>query len=427
MKLRLLTAAFLSVALLSGCNNSAVKSKPAVDCVKNPVESACILSLAKTTLAEIESPDDWITGAAEYAEALNSAGRVDDAHQILLQTEDRVDKIETSAKKITALNSIASGLISIDQRAASINLLDRALKLTEGIETESQRWDKRGKLISSKFKANSSLQILNSISDMPETTENLAAFKARTLKEVAETQSVSGQILDAKNTIDQMTMGLTYYKSTALSHVAQQALQHDQMKLAFKMLEEAEKIARSQTDGYFIAGAIREAGKAYLRAGETARALDLFKEAEVATLKGRTPQHRARSLSRIATSLSDCNMFENAKSLLRESIMRAEKETSEIMQPYAFYEIAGSAAFSGDFDTAQELLSRIADEPFGDATSLMGATQRDVAWGLAKHGKIREAIDLASSISTPRERIQALSRIIRIIHDEDMQALPRYL
>ena len=209
--------------------------------------------------------------------------------------------------------------------------------------------------------------------------------------------------------------------------MAELAFAADNDALAERLLTEADSIARAQDDGYFVAGALRDIGKAYYRGGNREIAMRYFTDAHAATGRAKSPQHKARSLSRVGTGLSDCGLYADAKRVIPAAREWAEQAKAPVFNNWAFYEIAGSAAFAGDFDTASELLAVIPDMKFSNATSLKAATQRDVAWGMARHGQLDGAVAMSTSIEKPRERVQALSRVVRLMVDPKMDAFPRYL
>ena len=157
------------------------------------------------------------------------------------------------------------------------------------------------------------------------------------------------------------------------------------------------------------------------------KALQLFDDAASLSDKARTPQHKARALSRIATVMADLGLEEHTVPYLRQAAVTAKTEASQAMRRYSFYEIVGSAYFANNSAVIADIMDDIPTAPFGSASSLRDATMRDIAWGLARHGDWDRAAAIARAIESPRERVQALSRLVRLIRNPDMNALPRYL
>ncbi len=186
-------------------------------------------------------------------------------------------------------------------------------------------------------------------------------------------------------------------------------------------------IARAQDNGYFVAGALRDIGFSYAVYGDAETANNYFSEAIAGSRNANSFQEKARSMSRIATRMADAGMTSETASMIAEATDLASQEESELFQQFSLYEIAGSAAFCGHFDTAQDLIEKIPSITFSSTASLKNSTIRDLAWGMAKHGDFVGAVKLANTIETKRERVQTLSRIARVILDPKMAAIARYL
>ena len=420
---------YVALLALTACASPAEDQAPPVADSMRVVDTrlAQVTSLATDTLATIESDNDWIQAATEIALALELAGRPRDAVDMLDRAATRAAALEDNVVRASAEALIIAALLDLGSDAAAAGNIANATRAAEAIDDDGKRWDALGKLAVLNARAGNIDAALTFAIGMPESDDNLASYKARTLHDIAPLQARENDIDAAVSTLSLMTMGLPYYRAAAASDVAIAADAAGRSADAEALLEEAAAIARGQTDGYFVAGALRHVAVAYSEIGDAPRASGFFAEALDASLSGASPQHRARAVSRAATSLADVGELEAAKSALPNAVDIARSETREPFQLWAFYEIAGSAAFAGDFEMAMELMEAVPPSFRFGANSLRAATERDVAWGLARHGRVDEAMALAVGIESPRESVQALSRIARVIDDPEMIALPRYL
>ena len=423
----LLTASAL-LALTAACAAPQASTEAlALTCPQNDVRQSCILGAAGTALAEIEDDRDWIAAAAEYALALDASSREAEARATLNTALDKTSAIADTGKQVAALLDIANAAAEIGASDLALQVIATGEGIVRQIGSEDKQVDLLGKFASAQAASGEIKQALAKAGALRGESENAASFKARTLREIAVHQAKAGDFSGAAQTISKITDGLTYYWSTARSDVAELAFAAGEKSLANRWLAEADKIARAQDDGYFIAGALRDIGKARYRGGEREAAMRYFEDAKDATANAKSAQHKARSLSRVGTGLADCGLYAEAQQVIPAARERADQAKSPIFKNFSFYEIAGSAAFAGDFNTANQLIALIPDMQFSNATSLKGATKRDVAWGLARHGQTQSGVVMASGIAKPRERVQALSRIVRLLAEPKMDAFPRYL
>ncbi|MEM6575100.1 MAG: hypothetical protein AAF736_12570 [Pseudomonadota bacterium] len=125
--------------------------------------------------------------------------------------------------------------------------------------------------------------------------------------------------------------------------------------------------------------------------------------------------------------MADIRRYPAARALLPEASKIAEQEPSEQLRLWSYYEICGSAAFAGDFQLANEVLSKIPTDIVLFGRPLYAAAQRDVVFGLLRHDRFDEGLAMASRIEPARERVQALSRMVGLLVDPGQPALPRYL
>ena len=382
---------------------------------------------ARGALTTVEGESDWVLAATELALGLYAQGQNDHAKTLVTTAQQRAGAIADPLTRATALTTVAETLIQMELFPGAAQVLREAQIAAHRVEDSKKQWDLRGKFIIAHAQTGEAAMAFESALAMPESDETLAAYKSRTLHDIAPIQARRGDLQGAQQTLSSITMGMSYYRVAATADVVSESYTKDTSAQLDTLLMDAIAMARAQTDGYFVAGALRHLAVAYAHMGNSDASKVLFLEALEASRKGVSPQHRARATSRVATSMADLGRFEAAARALPAAIALAREEDREPFRLFALYEIAGSAAFSGDLDTALALLKEIPGEfAFGNNT-LRWATQRDVAWGMARHGQWVQAVELATAIPSPRERIQALSRMLRLQADPDMVALPRYL
>lgn len=401
--------------------------QPANDCENNNLSAACLLVSGAAAFAEIDNDAHWITTASEFSVALHTDGQDQLARKYLQQAIEKVKSLDTPLAQISGAAEVGKAATEAGQNDIATGLVNWAESEATQLEDNAKRYDLVGKLASVEAAAGSANSALVKVHAFPETSDNHASFKARTYREIAVYQAQVGDFDAAEATIARMIMGLTYYQSTARSDVASLALKAGDQKRAMKLLKEAEAIAREQENGYFVAGALRDIGVVYERAGQNEKAQGYFEDAKAGARAANSNQEKARALSRIATSLADIEAYVDAQSIFAEALTFAKQAKSPLFENFCNYEIAGSAAFAGDFDIASSLAADLPETKFGSTTSLKAVTQRDIAWGLAKHGRLSDARQLIENIVPARERIMAISRIVRLLKDPKMEAFPRYL
>ena len=391
--------------------------------------TSCILAEVESILTGIDEHQTWTPVAIEFALALSSDGKQREALLVLAAAADRLERIDTDDQTATLLAELASVYHQIGEAPEVATAVAAGMALVQSLDSESKRLDLYAKFAVATAYAGQAEQAQVLLSEFPEPTDAaLNSYLARGMRELAAHQAAMGDFDAALETLASITMGLTYYRAIAGTDIASHAFDADRATLAFRLLGDAESVARAQENGYFRAGALRDIGAAYIRGtGNSDRAFEFYASAQEAALDAPSYQERARALSRIGTKMADDRLFAEAARLLPDAIALAEQEENEAMRNYAYYEIVGSAAFVGAFDVARPIVPNLPSDPFGSATSLRAAAERDVAWGMARHGQLSDALEVARSISPARERSQALCRIVRLLNDPDMKALPRYL
>lgn len=421
----------LAVTTVAGCNrdaglNTAVSMRTPV-CASSSTSQQCALEMAEALMGELTEDAVFLSVASEYALALYAAGRGSEAAAVLRQAVEKAVSIPEPDKAAAVLADIAASAGNMGDIALVMSAWKQGEVRIASIEAAVKKSDLSGKFLSARAATGDAAAAGMAALAMPEDSDDSASFKARTLREIAAHQAKAGNFDDAQVSLNEITMGLSYYAATAHSDVAAEAEKAGEFGLANQLLVKAEKRAREQDNGYFIAGALRDIASVYARLGDSETAMQMFEDAKQGARAAESYQEKARAMSRIGTSLADQKMFVQAAEVFPEAVQFAEQEEQASMRTYSFYEIAGSAAFSGDFALANQLIARLPDEEFLSADSLAAVAKRDLAWGLARHGMWNEAIQTASSISTRREKIQALSRLVRLSYNPDMEAVPRYL
>ncbi len=427
--LKALSAPALAASLLmAGCASVSESSQlsDAAEISEAGTLEAGLLADASSSLAEITKLGDWISASAEYAEALAAARRHGEAVALLMSAHQASLSLEP-ADRLKASITINQSLASIGAHDEAAVVDAAARETAASIESKTTRQDSFAKLATSVAASGDLAKALALVSALPQDESDLASLKARAYREIAEKAAGQGKFEVAEETISRITFGLPYYRAVARSDAAFHAIKQGGTELAQRLLDDAETLARADEDGYFAAGALRDTAKGWALLGDAEKSAQLFGEAVALTEGAKSPQQTARAISRIATVMADVGMGDMAGPYLMQSIATNRTEPSDVMRKYSFYEIAGSTAFTGDFAAARGLLPEVPDETFGSAGSLRDATSRDIAWGEARHGKLEQAAKTARAIMSPRERVQALSRIVRLIRDPQMKAFARYL
>ena len=393
-------------------------------CAADP-DIDCLLSLAERELRSIDDDRSWVTAVSEVAVAAAEAGQSERALVLLERADDRTRDLEP-ADKAGAIQELANALSVAEAEDRATALLDDAKAAQALVDDPHKRADLYGKWIVLRAKTDLAASVSAAL-EMSQADDNLAAYKARTLHELAPLQAQADQFDAALETLAAITMSISYYQAVARSDVAAISGASGRRDVAEAQFLRAEEVGREQSDGYFVAGALRQIGDGYSRLGETDVARGYFVDAAAGARTANSIQEKARALSRVATSLADHSQYDEARLLVREAIEIAASEPSEALRAWAFYEIAGAAAFSGDFVSANEVLEEIPASVVFSGVSVRSAAQRDVAWGYARHGRLDAAVAMAAGVVTVRERVQAYARIVRLLANTGMAALPRYL
>jgi len=426
----MLLATFSGLALLSlpACNNNTPPPSPAAEfCADMDVRARCILETAEETLSLIDDGFGWTTSAAELATAYDSQGHTDRAWAHLQSAVNRLDTIEDDKLRATALGDLALTLPKLGKNRNGQALIVQLIAKAALIDNADKRADVEGKLLTARAVHGDIDAALTDALNMSTESDGQDAYKGRTLREISTQFAKQGDFDTALSTITKIDSRFTYYAGIARTDVAAIAIKAGKQDIAEDLLQEAEPIAQAQDNGYFSAGILRDIGYALIKMEAPERGASFIAAARDGAREAKSMQEKARAMSRIATRLADSGQDEKAKAVIAEAMELASRVQSETMQTYSHYEIAGSAAFAGDFDTAGSVMDRLPETPFGSAASLKSASQRDMAWGLARSGQMSKALETAKTITSKREKVHALSRIVRLLSDPKMNALPRYL
>lgn len=364
-----------------------------------------------------------VSAAIEVALAQAAAGSSSDAMQTVQSATAIARELDDSSERAVALAALAGAAATLNDVGWLRATLPIAIDAANAVESPTKQADLLSKLAVASAALDSDAALAAALR-LPQDDDTLAAYKARALAELAPLFAAQGQWALTEQTLAAVTMGLTYYRSVGHTRVARLAPDTAARERYFAT---ALSVARDLEDGYFKAGALRQVAAAKHDANDIAAAATLYAEAVTATAAASSAERRARALSRIATSRADDRDYQNARGYLPRALTALEDEERETMVLWSYYEIAGAAAFAGDAELAQTLVDKIpADTMFGKSP-LRPAAERDVAFGLARHGQTARALDTATNIVSTRERVQALARIARLLADPTMASLPRYL
>lgn len=396
-------------------------------CEPDDINIPCLIQDAEIALGKIEDHFDWATAAVELAIAKDAIGKTDQAWLLFNEAVKRASQIENKTQQETAASDISLALSKVNSSEEALPIINSLQSFADNVETPEKKQDINGKLSTAIALHGETSNALEKALNLPEGNPTLDSFKAKTLREVANQMAKKGEFTKAKEALTHITMGLTYYASMAHSDVAAQAINKGNNGLASELLTAGTIIARAQDNGYFVAGAIRDIGYAYAKKEEISKARDLFLEAQKGAQNANSFQEKARAMSRIATRMADAWQLSGTKQIIEKAIDLANQEEREVFKNFSYYEIAGSAAICGHFDIARSLIENIPDIAFSSTKSLKNSTLRDLAWGFAKHGNYKAAYETAHVIRTEREKVQTLSRIVRVMINKDMNAVARYL
>lgn len=406
-------------------------------CTASP-DLECLLEHGARRLANIDDPASQVDGVVELAKARVAAGLNAQAYVALLEAgltaagqadpDSRGFLLASVSQAMADHSRDQSDLGSARNSAQHMarHMAKAALLAAAQLPALDRRADLTGKALVALAGAGKAEQALSQAMAMSADNSSQAAYKARTLKALAALRAET-DLARGRQIFQTIDMGITYYQATGAVELALLALKNHDQAAARELLEMAVEIARTDPDGYFVAGALREAAMANLAAGNSEAADRLVQEALAGARNASSAQQKARAVSRIASDLADAGRYQQARELLPQSEQLARMEASVSLRMWSFYELAGAAAAAGDFDTAGRLLAEIDPGIDFSGRSLLSAAQRDVAWGMARHGKLDRALLMAETIESAREKVQALSRIVRVMVDPEMKALPRYL
>ncbi|MEP3226798.1 MAG: hypothetical protein ABJO01_12550 [Parasphingorhabdus sp.] len=382
---------------------------------------------AEQSFLGLEDEAEWIVAAGEISAAFAANGQSIAARDYVSRAQQKIDQLESSDAKISASAALAKDAVTAKLPDLAERLVTEGELAAANIADNAKKYDLSGKLAVVRASIGQFDRALKTVRAFPETTSNHQAFKARSLREIAVELAKAGKWTEADLVITEISFGLTYYQSTVRSDIAHLAFSAGDFERAVRLLQEAEEIARAQENGYFVAGALRDIGVAYVNADMRHKAMSLFTDAIAGARRANSYQEKARAMSRIATGMADCGLYRDTQSILQEAEQFAQKAKSDLFRQFSYYEIAGSAAFSGQFSIADRLVTDLPETQFGSTSSLRAAALRDIAWGFAKHGRNMEARKLVSSIKPARERIMSISRIVRLMKNPKLEAFPRYL
>lgn len=425
---------FLALSILLAACSDNEQSTPIVEgqtpeagCAQSQgVKAECVAKAAHQSLNELEGTTLWPDAAIEVVHAYIAIGETQPASDLLTKVLGQIDEVGDALSALTLKTSVAKAYADIGAYAKAEALMRSALAAAQAMDEGAKKWDVVGK-ISSALAASSALDdALEVASNMPEDDYATSAYKARTYREIAAIAAKNGDFEQANAILAYMTMGLPYYRATARTDIAMSAAKAGAPQWVEPLLGDAATLAAGFENGYFIAGALREVGEVYAHMGNRTAAMRFFNDALIATKTAPSKQEQARAISRVSTGMSDYGYNEEAEKALSEALLIAGGIESESLKNWSMYEIVGAMGFAGDIARAKSQLPSIPAIAFGSAKSLAAVTQRDVAWGMARSDR-QAALSFAATIPTPRERVQALSRIARLIADPKMVALPRYL
>lgn len=419
-----------AVPLIQACNLSVtekVEPKP-VNCAIDRTQQSCLLQSASEILASIEVPFESATSAAELAIALDVSGKTDEAWNLIETAMSHAADIKDDTKRGTALADITSALSELKPNATALPLIQSLTKQSATVENATKQYDLQARLISIKAVHSDIDAAFIEALNLPEEDYTAAAYKAVTLRKIAKLYAQSSNFEQAQQVIQSITMSLKYYKAMARCDVARKAAKAGRRDLAKTLLIEAEDIARNEEDnGYFISAALRDVAYSYYKLGDKDKALSLFEDAKSEALNAKSAQEQARVTSRIATRLADAGLNDKITPYIYQARELAEDVEKDILISFTQYEIAGTAAFAGRLAEAEAIISAMPDMKLGSTQSTVNAAKRDLAWGYARQGEIERALIVIDTISTKREKVFALARIIRLMQTPEMEALPRYL
>lgn len=426
MKLYVLSVVLgLSISMgVSSCN--APTEPKTIFCSQTDKSIPCLLKLGQTTLDETIDDFSWASGAAELAIAYDVSGQSEQAEDLITRAIARAKTIEDLSKHRNALSEILTALAALSKSNKALAWLEDIAPLTADFP-EAAKADIAGKTIIVRAIHAEPKTAFAEALDMAEESDVQAYAKAITLRKLANIFAKSGDLKAAREAVNAITMSIDYYQSMVRADVARHAYKAGDADFAVTLLNEADPIARSLENGYFSGAALRDIGYSYQKMNQPKKAQSYFAQALEATAIADKQNEKARSTSRIATRLADAKLLSQTPSVLKQAAAFANDIQAGRMKSYSYYEISGAAAMAGQFGLAEDWLNEVPDIPMGSTSSIKEAAKRDLAWGLTRHGNTDKALEVVRSINADREKLHAISRIIRVLNNPDMEALPRYL
>ncbi|MEE2705127.1 MAG: hypothetical protein VX397_03305 [Pseudomonadota bacterium] len=399
------------------------------ECVSlNSKRQSCLMDWALKILREIQAPEQIIIPSIEIAKAysiIKEKKKSDDILERAYKFSQKIDKNET---RLTFYSEIINSYeINKFNQKKILDLIEKGLIEVKKIQNE----EIKSKIISNFSLSLSKLKLykrsLSTLNSIPNKSELTNFFKAQTLRKISLVQATNGDLEFSLKTVELIKMGLPYYQAVALSDISPLFFQENFLDKSISILKEAEKISNTQENGYYKSAIQRDIAKAYAILKQNDISKLFYKLAILSAKTAQSNQEISRALSRIATDTNFSGFNNLTQEIIKDAINYAKNEQNRILRIYSFYEIAGSAAFSGDFGIALSLLKNIPDIPYKSSKSIRSSTQRDIAWGYAKNKQYNQAIRIIEQIKTKKEKIQAITRIVILLEDFGMEAFPRYL
>ena len=422
---------FLSLSLvailplgLSACQSETVSET--VTCALKDVRVDCLLERAQTVLDSVEDDFTWASSAAELAIAYGVSGKPEQSRALINIAIEKTADITDAKKREAAYLEILSAIAELPKDEMALDWVQKIASATATLEGRTKA-EIMGKSIVINAVHNDIDGSLIQAKNLPHDTDVEGYAKVITLRKIANIAAKAGELETAYKAVESITMSLDYYKSMARSDVARLAYKAGDKDSAERLLEEADPIARSLGNGYFVGAALRDIGYSYQTFGDVDKAKTYFDQALEATATAEKQNEKARATSRVATRLSDAGLSSQTTDVLHKAANFAKDIETDIMKSYSYYEIAGAAGLSGQFDLSRGWIDNVPDTPMGSTSSIKGAAKRDLAWGLTRYGQAENALDVIDDIEAKREKIHALSRMIRLLQNPKMEALPRYL
>lgn len=397
-----------------------------VSCTQTNTSVPCLLKYAQESLDETDDSFSWVSSAAELSIAYDVTGNSHLAKTLITKAFTHTKTIEDTKLRSTATGEILTAIAELNQTEEASVWAKEAYRIAENLDARGKT-DIFGKILVTKAIHGNPNSAFSEALALPQKTDLESYAKAITLRKIANIFAKSGDLKAAEEAIELLTMSIDYYQSMVRSDVARHAYNAGDKTLSEQLLIEADPIARSLGNGYFVGAALRDIGYSYHRIGKRDKADTYFIEALQATMIADKQNEKARSTSRIATRLSDAKLSSRTPEILLKAASFANDIEGDSMKSYSYYEITGAAAISGQFELSKIWLNKVPETPMGSTSSIKAAAKRDLAWGLTRYGKAKEALDVVKTIKADREKIQALSRMVRVIQDPNMEALPRYL